>query len=368
MKFNCLKETIYTAVTTAGKAASAKSTIEALEGLLLELKGGELTITGYNLEIGISTKIPVTNVGGDDGAVVINAKMLSELIRKMPSGELSFEVTDNCAFIRQGATELMTMILNAADYIPIPQPSDDEEGFTLPQKTLKSMIMQTKYACATTDTKPALTGCMFEIEDGILNVAAVDGMRIALRQEPVKSENRKFVVPPRTLEELIHLLSDEEDKQVTVIAERNQLSFRIDEYTMISRLLDGDFIDYKKHLAFNGEYTAEIKCRDIIDVLDRAMIFINEKNKAPIRCEFNGDSLSVSCSTTLGKINDKINISYNGTPFSIGFNARFLIEAFRATDSDSVKIKLSSSATAPILIVPMDGKEFTFFLLPMRLK
>ncbi len=366
MKFSCLKETIYMAVTTAAKAASAKSTIAVLEGLLLELNGSDLTITGYNLEIGISTKIRVNGI--EDGKTVINARMISELIRKMPNGELSFEINDNCAFIRQGETELMTMVMSAADYIPIPQPSDDEEGFTLSQKTLKSMIMQTKYACATTDTKPVLTGCLFEIEDGILNVVSVDGMRIALRQEPINSGNIKFVVPPRTLDELIHLLSDEEDKQVTVIAERNQLSFMIGSYTMISRLLDGEFIDYKKHLAFNGEYTAEVKCRDIIDVLDRAMIFINEKNKAPIRCDFNGDTLSISCSTTLGKINDKINISYNGNPFAIGFNARFMLEAFRATDSDSVKIILSSSATAPILIVPMEGKEFTFFLLPMRLK
>ncbi len=365
MKFRCSKDIIYTAVTTAAKAAAAKSTIAVLEGLLMELSGGTLVITGYNLEIGIRTEIPVTN--GEDGVTVINARMLSELIRKMPNGDLDFEIEGSCAYIRSGATELMVMVMNAEDYIPIPQASS-EDGFTLSQKTLKSMITQTKYACATTDTKPALTGCLFDIEDGILNVVAVDGIRIALRREPIKSENTKFVVPARTLEELIHLLSDEEDKQVTVTVERNQISFKIDSYTMISRLLDGDFLDYKKHLAFSENFVAQIKCRDIIDVLDRTMIFINEKNKAPVRCEFNGDTLSISCSTTLGKSNDKINISYNGSPIAIGFNAKFLLDAFRAADTDSVKLLLTSSAVSPVIIVPMEGEEFTFFLLPMRLK
>lgn len=365
MKFRTSKEIIYTAVITAAKAAAAKSAIAALEGLLMELNGNTLVITGYNLEIGIRTEITVTD--GEDGVTVINARMLSELIRKMPNGELEFDIQPNCAYIRSGATELMVLVMNAQDYIPIPQAST-EDGFTLPQKTLKSMITQTKYACAVTDTKPALTGCLFDLEDGVLNVVAVDGIRIALRREPVKSENIRFVVPARTLEELVHLLSDEEDKQVTVTVERNQISFKIESYTMISRLLDGDFLDYNKHLAFKENFVAEVKCRDIIDVLERSMIFINEKNKAPVRCEFNGDSLNISCSTTLGKSSDKINISYNGTPLTIGFNAKFLLDAFRATDADKVKVLLASTAVSPVIIVPMEGEDFKFFLLPMRLK
>lgn len=366
MKFSCPKDVIYSAVTTAGKAASAKSTITALEGLLLELSENTLVITGYNLEIGISTKIEVSS--GDSGSVVINAHMLSELIRKMPSGVIEFEIdANNCAFIRQGATELMVMCMSAEDYVPIPQPGSDE-AFTIAQKTLKSMIMQTKYACATIASKPELTGCLFSIEDGTLDVAAVDGIRIALRQEPVKAENMRFIIPPRTLEELIHLLSDDEEKTVSVFVERNQISFKIDNYTMISRLLDGEFLDYKKHIKYDTPFTAEIKCREIMDVLDRAMIFINEKNKAPVRCEFNGDTLTISCSTALGKINDKINISYNGNPITIGFNAKFLLDAFKASDTDSVKLLLTASAASPVIIVPMQGKEFTFFLLPMRLK
>lgn len=365
MKFICSKEVILSAVTIAAKAASSKSAVAALEGLLLELSGDTLTITGYNLEIGIKTDIPVTNV--EDGTAVINAKMFSDLIRKMPSGMLDIDVDGKCAYIRQGATELMVMCMSGEEYPPIPQ-ANLEGGFTLTQKTLKSMITQTKYACATIDTKPALTGCLFEVKDGVLNVVAVDGVRIALRQEPIKCEDTSFIVPARTLDELVHLLSDEEDRSVTAAVERNQISFKIDNYTMISRLVTGEFLDYKKHLGFQESFIAKVKCREIIDVLDRAMLFLNDKNKSPLRCEFNGDALNISCSTTLGKINDKINVEYNGTPLTIGFNAKFLLDAFKAADSDTVNVLLTSSAVSPVMIVPVEGNEFKFFLLPMRLK
>lgn len=366
MKFSCAKDVILNAVTTTSKAASSKSTIAALEGVLMELEDNTLTITGYNLEIGIRTEITVD--GGENGSTVINARMLSDIIRKMPSGTLVFEIGENnMATIVNGVSELSIMCMRADEYPPVPQ-ANVEKGFTLPQKTLKSMIVQTKYACAVTDTKPALTGCLFDIADNIINVVAVDGIRIALRREPITYDNTKFIVPAKTLDELIHLLSEENDKNVTVSIEKNQISFEIDSYTMISRLINGEFMEYKKHLECTAAVFAEVKCREIIEVLDRAMLFINEKNKAPVRCEFNGDLLTMSCSTAIGKFNDKISVKYNGEQMTIGFNAKFLLDAFRAADTDSVKLILTGSAVSPVIIVPMEGEEFKFLLLPMRLK
>lgn len=366
MKFCCAKEVILEAVVTTSKAASSKSTIAALEGVLMELDDNVLTITGYNLEIGIRTEVPVEN--GENGSTVINARILGDIIRKMPSGKLDFDIGENkMAVISIGSTEFSIMCMRADEYPPVPQ-TGTEKGFSMPQKLLKSMIVQTKYACAVTDTKPALTGCKFEISDNVLSVAAVDGIRIALRQEPVTYEDIEFIVPAKTLDELVHLLSDENDKNVTVCIDKNQISFEIGSYTMISRLINGEFMDYKKHLDCSETIFAEVKCREIIEMLDRAMLIINEKNKSPIRCEFNGDSITVSCSTALGKINDKINVKYNGEPITIGFNAKFLLDAFKAADTDTVKMILTSSAVSPVIIVPMEGREFTFFLLPMRLK
>lgn len=352
-------------VQTTSKAAAGKSSIPALEGILMELEGNNLTVTGYNLDIGIKTDIQVN--GQENGNIVINARMAAEIIRKMPSGDITFICDENnMASIISRETELSIMCISADDYPIIPQVNPDS-SFSVPQKMLKSMINQTKFAVAVNDTKPALMGCKFEIADNIMSVVAVDGVRIALRQEPITYDNIEFIVPAKTLDELIHILSDDNDKNVTICIDKNQISFRIDDYIMISRLIDGDFIQYRNHLVCNDDFYAEVNCRDIIDMLERSMLIINEKNKNPIRCELNGDTLSMSCTTGLGKINDKITVKYNGEPIVIGFNAKYMLDAFKACESDCVKLIMSSSV-APIIIKPLSGSEFTFLVLPMRLK
>ncbi len=366
MKFTCDKEIILGVIQTTSKAAASKSTISALEGILLELSDGILKVTGYNLEIGISTEVPITDA--ENGNVVLNAKMAGDIIRKMPAGNLEFIIDDSMlCTIRNKHTEFSVMGMSADEYPSVPK-VNPQTGFSMPQKTLKSMIIQTKYACSVSDTKPVFTGCKFEITDNVLNVVAVDGVRIALRQEPVVYDNIDFIVPAKTLEELTHILSDDNEKTVTLCIDKNQISFQTENYTMISRLIDGEFIPYKNHLVYNGSSYAEVNCREIIDMLDRATLIINEKNKAPIRCEFTDGMLSMSCATALGKISDKIAVKYGGNPLTVGFNAKYLLEAFRACDTDTARVALTESSVAPILILPMEGNEFTFMLLPMRLK
>lgn len=365
MKFSCQKELILNVVQTTSKAAAGKSSIPALEGILLELEGNTLTVTGYNLDIGIKTDIQVNGI--ENGNIVINARMAGDIIRKMPSGDITFSCdSNNMASIVSRETELSIMCMSADDYPVVPQ-VNPETSFSVPQKMIKSMINQTKFAVAVTDTKPALMGCKFEIADNVLSVVAVDGVRIALRQEPVVYDNIEFIVPAKTLDELVHILADDNDKNVTICIDKNQISFSVGDYIMISRLIDGEFIQYRNHLVCNDEVYAEVNCRDIIDMLERSMLIINEKNKNPIRCKLNGDSLAMSCTTGLGKINDKISVKYSGEPITIGFNAKYMLDAFKACDSDSVKLIMSSSV-APIIIKPLSGAEFTFLVLPMRLK
>ena len=365
MKFSCDKDIFLEAVSTTSKAASVKSTIPALEGILFELENNALSLTGYNLEIGIKTSIQVTN--GEDGGIVINAKRLSDIIRKMPSGEINIIIEDNKATISSGKTKLSIMCMNANDYPTVPQ-ANIENGFVLPQKTLKSMITQTKYACAVTDTKPVFTGCLFEIQDNVLSVVAMDGLRIAVRQEPLEYENTKFIVPAKTLEELSHLLSDENDKNITISIEKNQISFEFSKYSMISRLISGEFLDFHKYINAESNNFVEINCSEMINTLERAMLMINDKIKLPLRCDFSENMLSLSCVTALGSYNDQISVKYSGEPFSIGLNTKFLLDAFKASESTDVKFIMTGKNIEPVLIVPKEGREFTFLIMPMRLK
>ena len=342
MKFICNKDTILSVVQTTSKAAAGKSSIQALEGILMELEGNTLTVTGYDLDIGIKTSIEVEGI--ESGNIVISAKMAVDIIRKMPSGSITFECSgNNLAEITNNMTSFSVSCSSADDYPNVPQVNPDT-SFTMPQKLLKSMIIQTKFAVAVVDSKPALMGCKFELENNVLSVAAVDGVRIALRQEPVAYDNISFIVPAKTLEELTHILSDENDKNVTICIDKNQISFIVDGYTMISRLLDGDFIPFKTYL----------KCSD-------------EKNKNPIRCEIKDNTISMSCTTAIGKVNDSIPVKYNGQPLVVGFNAKYMLDAFKACDTDTVKL-IATSSVAPLIILPMSGNEFTYLVLPMRLK
>lgn len=365
MKFSCSKDIILSAVQTTAKAAAGKSTIAALEGVLMELEGNTLTVTGYDLDIGIKTSIEVNGI--ESGNIVINARMAGDIIRKMPTGDITFECgEDNVAEISGRDTNFSVMCMSADDYPNVPQVNPDT-SFSMPQKLLKSMIVQTKFAVAVVDSKPALMGCKFELEDNILSVAAVDGVRIALRQEPLTYNNISFIVPAKTLEELTHILSDDNDKNVTISIDKNQISFTVDSYIMISRLLDGDFIPFKNYLKCSADVYAEVNCREMIEMLDRTMLIINEKNKNPIRCEIKDNSIYMSCTTAIGKVNDKISVKYNGEPLVIGFNAKYMLDAFKACDTDTVKL-VATSSVAPIIILPMEGRAFTYLVLPMRLK
>lgn len=365
MKFSCSKDTILSAVATTSKAAAGKSSIPALEGILMELEGNVLTVTGYDLDIGIKTSINVTGI--ESGNIVINARMAGDIIRKMPSGDITFECSgNNIAEISGRNTNFSVMCMSADDYPNVPQ-VNPETSFSMPQKLLKSMIVQTKFAVAVTDNKPALMGCKFEIADNILSVAAIDGVRIALRQEPLTYNDISFIVPAKTLEELTHILSDDNDKNVTLCIDKNQISFTIDDYIMISRLLDGDFIQYQNYLSNIPETFVEVNTREMTEMLDRTMLIINEKNKNPIRCEIKDDTITMSCTTAIGKVNDKISAKFNGQPLTIGFNAKYMLDAFKACDTDTVKMAVESSVK-PIIILPKEGSAFTYLVLPMRLK
>lgn len=366
MKFFCDKDVLLEAALTTSRAASPKSTIPALEGILFELSGNSLAMTGYNLEIGIRTMINVEN--GEDGSIVINAKRLSEIVRKMPSGALEVVIEDNnSASIKSGRTKMSIMCMNAEEYPQVPQ-ANTEDGLVMPQKTLKSMIYQTAYACAVTDTKPVFTGCLFEVQNNVLSVVGMDGLRIAVRQEPLAYADTKFIVPSKTLDELSHLLSDEQDSNITVCLERNQISFAFGKYTMISRLINGEFLDFHKYISSDSTNYVEINCSDMIKTLERGMLVISEKVKLPLRCEFSTDTLTLSCTTALGSYNDQINIKYSGEPFIIGLNTKFLLDAFKASDCSDVKFIMTGKSIEPVLIVPKEGSEFTFLIMPMRLK
>lgn len=365
MYFSCEKNKLYEAVINAKKAAMDKSTIPALEGILFSLFGNTLEITGYNLEIGIKTSIEVN--GYENGKMVLNSKLISEIVKKLPSGDITIKLNQNLNVeVASGDILFNIMSIPAEDYPSLPSVNKNYT-FTLNQALLKSMISQTYFAIATNDTKPIYTGSKFEIISKVLNVVSVDGVRMAKRSEEVDFEDIAFIVPGKTLHEILLMLSDDTEKQAEICIDRNQISLVIDNYIIISRLMEGEFIDYNKTMGFPTSSQAIINVREFSESMDRTLLLTNEKNKSPVKCSFKDSFLTVNCVTSIGAINDKISCEYIGSEIEIGFNARFMLDALKASGCDKVKLQMSGPLS-PMKIVPLEGSDFTFLVLPVRLK
>lgn len=367
MHFICNRDLLLDGIQTAQKAVTSRSTLPALEGLLLQaLPSGQLKITGYDLEIGIECTVDAEVL--EKGSVIFNSRMFGDIIRKMPSEQVDITVDDRLlAHITCGRIHFDIVALDSAEYPELPQ-VEGERSFDLPQSTLRSMIRQTLFAVSTSDTKPVLTGSMFEVLGGELRVISVDGYRLALRKEPLEGvEDMSFVVPGKTLSELLRILKDDEDVTVHAVLTRKHIVFEAGNVTVVSRLLEGDFLNYNNAIPKTGRIFTTVDVRALTNCVERASLLINEKMKSPVRVHITDHLLEVNCTSTLGKISDAMDVTSEGGEIEIGFNNRYLLDALKACEAEQVKLELTSPLS-PCVMVPTEGDKFLFLTLPVRLK
>mgnify|MGYP000021251030 FL=1 len=366
MQLSCNRAGLYEALINVSKAAADKSSIPALEGIKFSVSPGSLCLTGYDLEIGIKTTLDVTSTGSAD--LIVNSRLFSEIIRKMPTDEINVSVDENMVMtISGGNTEYSIPAISAEEYPSIPD-FDGDRSFVISQPVLRDMINQTIFAVSQNDTKPILKGELFEVVSGNLTVVAIDGFRLAVREEPVKSDvDLKFVVPAKTLSEVSKLLGAEDDKTCVVTVSKKQVVFDFSGYTVFSRLLEGEFHNYRGSIPQSSAIDVVIDKRELINCLERASLLISEKVKSPVRCTFDSGCLKISCRTQIGKISDEIKADVTGPMIEIGFNCKFLLDPLKVIPDESVRLLMNGS-NLPMKIVPLKGSEYTFLVLPVRLK
>ena len=366
MKFTIERTMLSDALTNASKASAVRSTIPALEGVLLCLKKGLLTITGYDLEMGIKCMVKPTDAL-EEGEIVVNAKIFGEMIRKMPSGIVEVSSDDVNVTIKSGQIVYNIVGVSGDNYPNIPELKNDIT-FTVDEAVMKSMIRQTFHAIAVTDIKPVHMGSKFHIENNVLSVVSVDGVRMAKRVEPVQYNDIDFVVPAKTLGEFMKMLSDEpNDKKISVCIDRNQICFSKEDYIIISRLLEGNFIDYNKIMNFEEKMTAIVNANDFSTSLDRTLLLNTDKYKCPVICTFENDQLHIDIKTSVGKMSDILPVKYSGEKLEIAFNAKYMIDALKNSECDEVRIDFTGSLF-PIRIRPLNDESFVGIVLPVRNK
>lgn len=366
MNILCNKVELIEAVSNVQRAVSTKASLPALEGILLRAQGSTLFLAGFDMELGITTTIDA--VVKEPGEIVLSARMFGDIVKKMPGDQLSIQSDAKYnTIIRSEVTEFAIMGMSAADYPDIPS-VEDGIALNLSQPVIKSMIRQTIFAVAApNDPRPIYTGTLFELKNNEMRLVSVDGYRLAMRTEPMQSDEQlSFVVPGKTLQEILKLLKDEE-KPCSLIVGRRHIIFEIDGYAVISRLLDGEFMAYEKIISSDVCSTVTVNTRSFIDAVDRVSLVVNDRLKSPLVCVFKDNSIAVSCTTPLGSANDCIPADIQGEDEEMGFNSRFLLDALKNSETDEVKVHLGG-ALKPMNVLPKEGNAFLFLVLPVKLK
>ncbi|MCM1285426.1 MAG: DNA polymerase III subunit beta [Acetobacter sp.] len=367
MKFTCNTRELSEACSNVMRAVSTKVTIPTIEGILIECGSNTLSLTGYDFEFGINTTLEA-NVT-EPGAIVIKAKVISDIIRKLPDGNVTFDISGTSVSIISGAAQYNIMGIDADDYPELPSVAGGYPLF-LNQSVLANMISQTIFAVADNESsKPVHTGLKFELTLNQLRLIGVDGFRLAVRTETVKydGEDISFIVPKKTIRELIKFLSPDTESNVSVSVGKRHIVFEVDNYSIISRLLEGEFLDYNASIPKNASTTVLINTNDAISCIERTLPVIENDKKNPIRCLFDGDEMRISTVSSLGRVVDYTHANTSGDRVEIGFNSKFLLDALKSADTDQIRIELNS-AISPAKVMPVNDESFLFLVLPMRLK
>ena len=368
MKFSCEKAVLSDALATVLKAVPSKSPISSLEGVLFNAEGNSLKLTGFDLKKAIYTVIDADVA--EPGACCLNARFFSEMIRRLGDGIVTITSDDNNSVeVKCGMSKYDFISLEVNEYPEIPTFSSDRY-IEIPQNILSNMIEKTIFAVSKEEVRPIYTGSLFEVEGDTLNVVSIDGYRLARRTEKIENthlEDCSFVVPGNALSDIQKICSDCEDNAVISIGEKH-ISFNIGTTVLISRRLEGEFMNHKKSVPDTFRKTITVERSEFISSIDRIALMLSEKNGNPVRLTFNDGTIDCLCATPIGKAQDLCTCVGDGEGMEIGFNDRYLIEALKAADGERVQICLNTSSS-PCVIKASDGSEnYTYMILPVRLR
>ncbi len=372
MKFSCDRTLLNESINIVQKAASQKSTIPALEGIMIEAgENGKIVLSAYDLSISISYDLEAEDV--EKGTVILSSRLFGEIVRKLPGGMVTVEV-DNKTFLTTIDCGNAHFTITGMDPENFPALPDvlEPNGVILTYSDFKNMIRQTIFAVSVTDLKPILTGVLFELnrEEGTVSAVAVDNFRLAIRKVPFVQVNgafNKVVIPSRALNELLKILPDSEEETIEICNSKNFVAFRFGNVQMVSRLLEGEFLDYKAAIPKEYNFRVKVDVREFTKIIERASLMANATMISPIRCNFDFDRIDITTASNLGSFNDSIAVDTFSNNMVIGFNYKYMLAALNACDEDEVYIELQSNL-APIILKPIEKDDFLFLVLPLRMK
>ncbi len=363
MQFTTTKISLVNAVNTVQKAVSTKTTLPILEGILFEAIDNDIYLMGTDMEIGIRTKLS-GNVYRE-GKVVLSAKLISELSRKLPDDEVKIELKENNKTLISCKNSEFNIQGEAGEDFPKMPEVVGEKNALIPKELFRSLIKETIFSVAKSDNIPILTGELLEISDGEFKIVALDGYRLALRKAKTEPDIEvKEVIPERTMMEIYRLLSMKEE-DVYLSATKNQVLFTIGETSMVSNLLQGEYINYKQIIPSNSTTKVKVNTQELLSSCERAALMVRDGKNNLIKMNFSDSVLEILSNSDLGNLHESIDVDMKGDPLKIAFNCNYFIDALKAVSEEEINLEFTTSVS-PCVIKPVDGDYFTYLILPVR--
>ena len=364
MKIICTKSNLVKGVSIVSKAVPSKTTMPILECILIDATTDIIKLTANDMELGIETVVEGDIV--EKGVVAIEAKLFSEIVRKLPDNEVIIKCDDNLQttiVCEKAKFNLSSKSGEDFSYLPY---VERNEMITISQFTLKEIIRQTIFSIADNDSNKMMSGELFQIQDNMLKVVSLDGHRISIRKTELKDfyKSRKVVVPGKTLTEISKILSGEVESEVNISFTNNHIVFEFDNTVVVSRLIEGEYFKIDQMLSNDYETKLKINKKEFLNCIDRATLLVKEGDKKPIIINILDDVMELKIKSQIGSMNEEIMISKEGKDLLIGFNPKFLIDALRVIDEEEVTLYLMNPK-APCFIKD-DKEEYIYLILPVN--
>ena len=366
MRIKCKKSDLSAGINTVSKAVSNKTTMPILQCILVEAVGGRIKLIANDLELGIETFIDGTIL--EEGKIALEAKFFSDIVRKLPESEIDIETnSDYKTTVYCEKTKAVVPCRSGEDFSYLPV-IEKEKSISISQMTLRDVIRQTIFSISDNENTRLMTGEYFSVKDNSLSVVSLDGHRISIRNIALKGDNPdvSVVIPGKTLQEISKILNGGIDDEVSIFFSDNHVLFEFGDTRVVSRLIDGEYFKISQMLSIDNKIVVKANKKDLMAIIDRASIFIQETDKKPIVVSVKNDNnMYLRVDTNIGSLNEELEISKEGEEIIIGFNPKFLMDALRVIDDETVNIYMFDSKSPCVI---KDAEEtYLYIILPINI-
>lgn len=364
MKIVCTKSNLLSGVQIVSKAVPSKTTMSILECILVDTRNGEIKLIANDMELGIETIIDGEIV--EKGMIALDAKIFLEIVRKLPDNDITIETNDSYKTTITCEKAKFNIIGKSGDDFSFLPEIEKNDSVIVSQFTLKEVIRQTIFSIADNDNNKLMTGELFEINNNTLKVVSLDGHRISIRNITLKNsyENKKVVVPGKTLNEISKILSGDMDKDVNIYFTDRHILFEFERTIVVSRLIEGEYFKIDQMLSSDYETKVKINKKELLDCIDRATLLVKEGDKKPVIINISDGSMELKMNSTVGSMDEQIDITKEGKDIMIGFNPKFLIDSLRVIDDEEVDLYMVNPK-APCFIRNTE-ETYIYVILPVN--